>query len=96
MVWDFRQLVAWKLAQALDDEVRAFTATGPASRDFKFRDQIHDSSGSAPSNIAEGFGRFRPREFADFLRIARGSLVETQQHLEKAGWDTSIRGFAIA
>ena len=59
----------------------AFTANGPASKDFKYRDQIRDSSASAPRNIAEGFGRFRPAEFARFLECARGSLVETQNHL---------------
>src|SRR3954471_16786821 len=53
------------------------TATGPASKDFKFRDQIRDSSSSATRNMAEGFGRYSPAEFARFLIIARGSLMET-------------------
>jgi four helix bundle protein len=42
------------------------------------------SARSAPSNIAEGFGRFRPREFAHFVRIARASLLETLNHLSEA------------
>jgi four helix bundle protein len=53
----------------------------PLARDSKFRDQLHDTSASAPRNIAEGFGRFRPREFAQFRSIARASLVELQNHL---------------
>jgi four helix bundle protein len=53
----------------------------PASKDFKYRDQIRDSSSSAPSNIAEGFGRFRPGDFARFLEFAVASLKETQNHL---------------
>ena len=32
-------------------------------------------------NIAEGFGRYRHREFAQFLSIARGSLFELHDHL---------------
>jgi four helix bundle protein len=80
-VRDFRELVCWQLSYELKCEVVAFTSTGPASKDFKYRDQIRDSSSSAPSNIAEGFGRFRPGDFARFLEIARASLDETRNHL---------------
>ena len=80
-VRDFRDLVCWQLSYELKCEVFAFTAIGPASHDFKYRDQIRDSSGSAPRNIAEGFGRYRPREFARFLEFARASLMETQTSL---------------
>jgi four helix bundle protein len=78
---DFRDLACWQLAYALKSEVFAFTAILPASRDFKFCDQIRDASASAPRNIAEGFGRFAPRDFARFLGYARASIVETQNHL---------------
>jgi four helix bundle protein len=78
---DFRELIAWQLSYELKCEVLAFTANGPAAKDFKYRDQIRDSSSSAPSNIAEGFGRFRPGDFARFLEIAVASLKETQNHL---------------
>jgi len=80
-VRDFRELVCWRLSYELKCEVLAFVESGPASKDFKYRDQIKDSSSSAPSNIAEGFGRFRPGEFARYLEIARASLIETQNHL---------------
>jgi len=42
--------------------------------------QIRKSARSAPSNIAEGFARFRPKDFARFLEIAIGSLEETKNH----------------
>ena len=80
-VLDFRDLVAWQLAEELKCEVLTFTSTGPAARDFRFRDDIRASSASAPANIAEGFGRFKPRQFAQFLGIAKGSLQETENHL---------------
>jgi four helix bundle protein len=35
----------------------------------------------SPRNIAEGFLRFDPPEFAQFLKIAKGSIGETQNHL---------------
>ena len=78
---DFRDLVAWQLCDDLRSEVVAFTETGPASRDFKYRDQIRDASSSAPRNIAEGFGRYRPAEFARFLEYAVASLEETKDGL---------------
>jgi four helix bundle protein len=45
--------------------------------------QIRRSSRSTPANIAEGFRRFRPRDFARFLAIAKASLGETQNHLRE-------------
>ena len=84
-------LIAWQLSYELQREVYALTAGGPAARDFKFRDQIRDSSASASRNIAEGFARFRPKELARFLEIARGSLTETH-HLR----DGRDRGYFAA
>jgi four helix bundle protein len=80
----FEDLVTWQLADELRREVIAFTATGPASRDFKYRDQIRDAAGSACRNTSEGFDRFRPSEFARFLEFARGSLGEVQDGLIEA------------
>ncbi len=77
----FQDLVCWQLSHQLKCEAFAFTAIGPASRDFKYRDQIRDSGASAPRNIAEAFGRFRPRDSARFAEYACASLQETQNHL---------------
>jgi four helix bundle protein len=80
-VRQFEDLIAWQLADRLQQEVFAFTSTPPASRDFKYCDQIRESSRSTTRNTAEGFGRYYPKEFARFLRIAAGSLQETKNHL---------------
>jgi four helix bundle protein len=88
----FEDLIAWQLAYQLQQEVFAFTAAGPASRDFTFCDQIRESSRSASRNTAEGFGRYVPTEFARFLRIAAGSLHETKNHLR----DGLDRGYLTA
>ena len=54
-------------------------------RKFKFADQLSDSVRSAPRNIAEGHMRgFKHKEFAQFLRVARGSLGEVLNHLVDA------------
>ena len=78
----YEELICWQLSHELHLEVLAFTAILPASKDWKYCGQIRDSSSSGPSNIAEGFGRFHPREFARFLDFARASLLETHNHLK--------------
>src|SRR5436305_1898571 len=80
----FDDLIAWRLANELKESVIAFIAKQPACRDRDSCDQIRKSASSAPANVSEGFGRYYPREFARFLRIAIGSLQETLNHLEDA------------
>ena len=53
----FEDLIAWQLADQLKTEIFAFTSLPPASRDFKYCDQIRDSIRSVTRNTAEGFGR---------------------------------------
>ena len=50
-------------------------------RDFSFRDQIRRAATSISSNIAEGFDRGSNKDFARFLRIARGSCNEVRSLL---------------
>ncbi|MEO7789407.1 MAG: four helix bundle protein [Vicinamibacterales bacterium] len=78
----FEDLVAYQRSVELRDVVYDITHGGRVSADRRFRDQLRDSACSAPSNIAEGFSRYSPREFARFVAIARGSLAETQNHLK--------------
>jgi four helix bundle protein len=75
---------AWKLSWELKERVVAFTATDPAARDRKCCEEILESARSAPDNIAEGFYRFNPPDFANFVRIARGSLGEGRNQLRHA------------
>jgi four helix bundle protein len=80
----FTELIAWQLANELREQVIALTSASRISRDFRFCDQFRGAADSACANTAEGFGRFRPAEFARFLGIAKGSLHETQDHLHSA------------
>jgi four helix bundle protein len=77
----YDELICWQLSYELQQAVFAITDSGAASRDLKFCDQIRDCVRSSTRNIAEGFGRFEPTEFRRFLRIARGSITETHNHL---------------
>ena len=51
---------------------------------YGLTNQIRRSVVSVPSNIAEGFGRNRSKEYVRFLEISRGSLYELQTQLEIA------------
>jgi four helix bundle protein len=80
-----QDLNTWRFANELKVRVYAILARPKVRGDFKFCDQIRESTRSAARNIAEGFGRRRrPREFARFLMIALGSLEETKDHLQDA------------
>ena len=85
----FEELDSWQLSVELRDAILDLTESGKAARDFDFRDQIRDACRSAPRNIAEGFGRFKPKPFAYSMRVACGSLQETRNHLK----DGRSRGY---
>jgi four helix bundle protein len=74
-------LAAWRLAVELRKAVFAFTARPEIAKHSSFCDQIRKSSSSAPANLAEGFWRHLPGDNARFVRIALGSLGETETHL---------------
>jgi four helix bundle protein len=88
----FEDLVVWQLADQLRSEVIALTATAPRTLDIKYCNQIKDAAASACRNVAEGFGRFRPTEFARYLEIAAGSLHEVKDGLH----DGHARGYLDA
>ena len=61
----------------------AVTDRPRVSRDFKFCEQVGDSTRSAAANIAEGFKRSNA-VFMNYLDIALGSLQETENHVDEA------------
>ncbi len=78
---DFRNLAVWRRAHAL--ALRCYTACAafPFAERFGLAAQLRRSAVSVVSNIAEGAGRGRDREFRAFLAIARGSLHELEAQL---------------
>jgi len=75
------ELAAWQLAWELKQRVYAFTRTGEVARDRDFCTDIRRAARSAPHNTCEGFYRFSPADFAQFLSFARGSLGEVRDQL---------------
>jgi len=77
----FEELEVWKLARQIKNEIRELTKQFPGEEKFRLTDQIIRSSRSVGANISEGFGRFHFKENTKFCRNARGSLIETLNHL---------------
>ena len=80
----FEDLEVWQTARKYADSIHKLTLQEKFSKEYKFKDQIKDSSGSVMDNIAEGFGRESRLEFINFLGIAKGSLYESQSQLYRA------------
>ena len=80
----FEDLAVWQMARLYADKIHKLTLQEKFAKEYKFKDQIKDSSGSVMDNIAEGFGRESRLEFINFLGIAKGSLYESQSQLYRA------------
>lgn len=78
---DFREIVAWRYARDLKIRVDEFLERPNVRNKYRMHAQLHDAVRSAPSNIAEGFGKFGNKEFARFARIAKASELEVLNHL---------------
>ena len=95
----FEDIQAWQKARELTSLVYSFSSHGSFARDFALVDQIRRAAISVMSNIAEGFERGRPTEFAQFLRIAKGSAGEVraqlyialdQGYIDKVGFERAL------
>ena len=80
-VLSYRDLRVWQKAMALVRAVYGLTARWHASERFGLTAQVRRAAVSIPSNIAEGHGRRSQKEFAKFLNISHGSLMEVETQL---------------
>jgi four helix bundle protein len=74
----------WQKAKSLAVEVYRATERFPKGELFGLTSQMRRASVSVASNIAEGQGRGSKPDFAKFLCMARGSLLELETQLEIA------------
>lgn len=81
----FEDLEIWQLARKLASDIfETYNFSEAFLKDYKLKDQINASSGSAMDNIAEGFERSGRNEFVNFLSIAKGSCGEIKSQLYRA------------
>ncbi|PCI08864.1 MAG: four helix bundle protein [Flavobacteriaceae bacterium] len=78
----FEDLEIWQEARRLSKEIIIIISKSTNLKtDYKFKEQIKSSAGSAMDNIAEGFERDGNLEFRQFLSIAKGSAGETRSQI---------------
>jgi four helix bundle protein len=77
----FEDLKAWQLARRLMIECHKVADALPAKERYDLAPQMHRSSKSVMTNIAEGYGRYHYLDSLRFYYIARGSLSETINHI---------------
>ena len=80
----FRDLVAYRRAAALGDELHREIATWSAFDRYGLGVQLLRAADSIGANIAEAAGRWSLPDRRRFLIIARGSLYETEHWLARA------------
>jgi four helix bundle protein len=81
---NFENLRVYVLAEELADKIWIVVRSwDPLARDTIGK-QLVRAADSIGANIAEGSGRGSNQDYRRFLRIARGSLCETQHWLRRA------------
>lgn len=84
-----RDLVVWQKAMDLAVIVYRLARRFPRSETYGLISQMTRAIASVPANIAEGSARGTRRDYAHFLAIAKGSLMEAETLLtlcEQIGW----------
>lgn len=76
-----RELIVWQKAMDLAEGVYRVTSTFPREELYRLTSQLTRAAVSVPANIAEGYARGTRRDYANFLAIAKGSLMETETFL---------------
>lgn len=74
----YKDLIVWQKSIALVTEIYKLTKTFPAEEKFGIVNQLNRAVVSIPANIAEGWGRESSKNYLQFLRVSRGSLMETE------------------
>ena len=82
--FSFEKLLAYKSARQLVKDIYTLQKKLPCEEKYALGDQIRRSSVSVVANLAEGCGRFSPKEKIHFVEISYGSLLEAYCELQLA------------
>ena len=81
MINGYRDLIVWQKSMDLVDEIYKIIKLLPPEERFALSDQMRRAVISIPSNIAEGYERKSPKEYHQFLSIARSSRAELETQI---------------
>lgn len=82
-VKSYKDLKFWQKSRGVNLTIVRLTRKIPNEKPaWIIRDQVLRSSFSQGANIAEGFGKYKGKEYGRFLQIALGSARETEYWLE--------------
>lgn len=76
-----RDLNVWRAGMEMVERVYMVAKQLPNSERYGLVSQMTRSAVSVPANIAEGHARGSRRDYAQFVSIARGSLMETETYV---------------
>ena len=77
----FEDLRCWQAARQLVKMAFVVSKSGEIAKDFDTRNQFRQAALGTMNNIAEGFGRFGPKDFIRLLDISQSSALEVQSML---------------
>ncbi|MFZ2154380.1 MAG: four helix bundle protein [Candidatus Moraniibacteriota bacterium] len=82
MKFNCENLEVYKISRLLIIEIYKLTKIFPPDERFGLTSQLRRAVISTSLNIAEGSGKISKKDFANFIRIAIGSLIETDTALK--------------
>ena len=80
-VQSHRDLIVWQRAMDLAVAVHQLSGQFPKTEAYGLTQQLTRAAASIPANIAEGSARSSRKDYANFLAIAKGSLMEAETFL---------------
>ncbi len=90
-MFKFEKLEVWQLAIAFAERVYAVTSAFPPDERYGLTSQLRRAAVSISSNIAEGSSRSSDQDFARFIEIAYGSLMEVVSQIHLANRRQFVR-----
>jgi len=78
----FKDMPVWKDAMDLAVEIFKISENFPKKEDYELTSQLRRAASSISANIAEAYGRNHTLDKINFYYYSRGSVTETQNHIE--------------